>query len=159
MRTRLLWISMVLLLVGCTSSQPAKYYNQLGPWNGPFGTRQGLTYEQLLKYGSMKVLDVDKQRYLSDNVPDNYGISFSKIVYNINSIEGLCAISLTDGTSEQAALIKQKLEDHFGKPSIDKPAFTSWDANRVPGQKLPSIIIKGNEVKVFYSNADRCHLL
>lgn len=149
------------LIAGCNSNSPRQQFVK-GPWSGPFGTYMGLTKQQIEEYTTLAEVGTDGQTFAGQDVPNNYGLKLDSVVYSINSVEGLCALSLVIKNEEDIGILRQKIEDTFGKPTIERPGkYVTWDKKNL----RPSILIainyipNGNIVKVFYPNADRCRLL
>lgn len=149
-----------LALFGCTNKAEKQY--QTGPWKGPFGTQMGITKQQIERYTILAGIDSDGQTFAGQALPDNYGINFDRIIYRINSVEGLCALSLTSSSDDDVALIRQYIEKVYGNPTIERVnKYVTWDKKNMLSS--PVIVInyaKGNNlIKIFYPNYDRCKLL
>lgn len=154
-------ILLSLLMTACNNNSPTQQYMK-GPWSGPFGTQMGLTKQQIEQYTMLAEVGTDGQTFAGQEVPNNYGLKFDSVVYSINSIEGLCALSVVSKSDKDTATLRQKIEDTYGKPTIERPGkYVTWDKKNL----RPSILIainyipNGNVIKVFYPNADRCKLL
>ncbi|AWM80161.1 hypothetical protein DKL61_07195 [Gammaproteobacteria bacterium ESL0073] len=154
-------ILLSLLMTACNNNSP-KQQLMNGPWSGPFGTQMGLTKQQIEQYTTLAEIGTDGQTFAGQEVPNNYGLKFDSVVYSINSVEGLCALSLMTKSDEDIGILRQKIEDVFGKPTIERPGkYVTWDKKNLKPTILIAInyIPNGNVIKVFYPNADRCKLL
>lgn len=150
-----------LLVSSCSSHSPEQQYKK-GPWSGPFGTQMGLSKEQIEQYTLLANIDSDGQTFAGQDLPNNYGFKFDEIRYSINSIEGLCALSLVSSSDDDTAKIRQKIEETYGKPTIERTGkYVTWDKKSV----IPPLLIvinyetNHNLIKIFFPNADRCHLI
>ncbi len=161
MRITLIFTMILVTLVACSSTSPEKRY-QMGPWDGLFGVQMGITKEQIERYSPLAGLGNDGQTFAGNALPNSYGYQFESIVYTINSIEGLCALSVVSTNDDDTAQIRYKIEDLYGKPTIERPnKYVTWDKKNM----TPAAVIvinyapNNNVIKVFYPNADRCRLL
>lgn len=150
-----------LLICSCSSNSPEQRYKK-GPWAGPFGTQMGLSKEQIEQYTLLTSIDSDGQTFTGKALPIDYGLKFDQIIYNINAVEGLCALTLVSSSDEDTAAIRFKIEEDYGKPTLERPGkYVTWDKKAV----IPPLLIVinyeagHNLIKIFFPNADRCRLI
>lgn len=159
MRLTIAFTILLASIVGCSSS-PEKN-KKIGPWNGLFGVQKGLTMEQIRRYTSLAEVGTEKQNFIGETLPINYGIKYDSIVYTINSVEGLCAVSLIIKNDNDMSILRNKIEEIYGNPTIERAhKYATWDKQNIN----PSVVIAinyaydHNLIKVFYDNYDRCKL-
>lgn len=162
MRTLLVFTIILTTLVACSNNNSPEKRYQIGPWNGLFGTRMGITKEQVERYTALAEVGNDGQSFAGRGLPVSYGYQFESIVYTINSVEGLCALSVVSSSDEDTRQIRHQIEELYGKPTIERPnKYVTWDKNNMDPAAV--IVINyapyNNIIKVFYPNADRCRLL
>lgn len=162
MRIILVFTIALTTLIACSNSNSPEKRYKIGPWNGPFGTQMGITQKQIERYTPLAAVGNDGQTFAGKDVPENYGFQFDSVVYSINSIEGLCALSVVSANDLDTASIRLKIEDLYGKPTIERAGrYVTWDKKHM----MPEVVISinyapnHNVIKVFYPNADRCKLL
>lgn len=162
MRITVTFTLLLILLVGCSgNSSPEKMY-QTGPWNGLFGVQKGITKEQIGRYTTLAEVGTEKQNFAGMVLPIDYGLKFDSIIYTINSVEGLCAVSVVSKSDNETAMLRKKIEEIYGNPTIERPnRYVTWDKKNVS----PTVVIvinyapDNNLIKIFYDNYDRCSLL
>lgn len=162
MRMKFIFTILISLLMSACHTNSPQQQVMNGPWRGPFGTQMGLTKEQIEKYTQLAEIGTDRQTFAGREVPEGYGLKYQSVVYSINSIEGLCAMSVVVKSDEDTAILRQKIEGLYGKPTIERPGnYVTWDKKNLTPQVLIAInyIPDANVIKVFYPNADRCKLL
>lgn len=161
MRLTIVFAIVLSFIVGCSnSSSPEKNY-KTGPWNGLFGLQKGLTKEQIGNYTSLAEIGSEKQNFAGATLPIDYGVKFDSIIYTINSIEGLCAISLVIKNDNDLAIVRNKIEEFYGNSTIERPGqYATWDKQNVSPSAVIAINYAYNDnlIKIFYDNYDRCKL-
>ncbi len=120
-------VLLALAISGCDSS---------GPWDGPAGTRMGVSADQLSKHVVLskegETNPLGQSLYYSAQAPKNTDAA-DKYAYLIGSKSGLCQVSeWIQAMSTENSGIAKALVDKYGKPDADpkKPMQLIWSSEK-----------------------------
>lgn len=146
-----------LALVGCSDS---------GPWKGPFGTKKGITEEQLSKFARLEY--VSDKVFLSPQAPDMSAHADSYTFW-IGKSSGLCGVAASFlNVASAPDSLPRKLIAKYGEPqkSPKGDGSVEWDSKRYKLEEGVNLIqISFNElgstqnamVSYFFDNMPDCH--
>jgi|GEM_PF-3153391 len=129
MKGKVLLIAGLVLLAGCEKEDK-------GPWSGPFGTKQGLTADQISAFAKLEVEFENKESgqttYISPQAPD-MSSEASSYRYVLGKTSGLCMVSASiDDVRGSDSKLPDDLTKKYGKPVKDQSVDWGvvWSSDR-----------------------------
>ncbi|WP_312964624.1 hypothetical protein [Stutzerimonas kunmingensis] len=150
-------VVLALVLAGCSAGADE------GPWDGPFGTKQGISPEQLSKHAKLtEEKSADKNiRGLTSMQAPLQSASFQEYTYKFGDVAGLCSAAGLIAEGEGGGVLRDAA-DRFGAPKTSDETIT-WTAETHVldgGIRSIQLLLSGDEPRVIiyeFIASEDCH--
>ncbi|WP_417786768.1 hypothetical protein [Stutzerimonas xanthomarina] len=133
-----------------------------GPWIGPFGTKRGITVEQLSKYAKLSEGESSgTYKVFTSSQAPLQSASFQEYTYKFGKTVGLCSAAGLIAEGEGHSVLRDAA-DRFGSPKSSGVAI-SWTAETHVldgGIRSIQLLLSGDEPRVIiyeFIASEDCH--